>query len=96
LTQVAFGVEQRDLLQRAMVSVGLPTETEWQEGTPSDVEPTITPPRREITPKVKALRSLLRGVRPLFWRDEVAIYPISDADDGPPPRGGTFRPDQWR
>jgi len=40
--------------QQAMDSVGLPTKTEWQEGTPSDVEPTITPPKREHTPKITA------------------------------------------
>jgi len=82
LSQVAVGAEQRDLLHRAMDSVGLPTESSWQDGTPSDMEPMITPPRREITSKTVAPRSEVHGVWPLFCRDDVATYAISDAEDG--------------
>jgi len=49
LSQVGMVEEQRDLLHTVMDSVGLPTYSERQDGTPSDVEPIITPPGRKIT-----------------------------------------------
>ena len=81
MSQVRIVVDPQDLVHAAMSSAGLPTIYERQDGTPSDVEPTLTPPGSELTSNFRAPRSNLQGVRPLCWPDTVCMYPISDPHD---------------
>jgi len=85
MPEVRIVADPQDLVHAAMNSAGLPTLSERQDGTPSDVEPTLTPLGSELTSNLRAPRSNLQGVRALCWPDTVSTYPISDPHDEPLP-----------
>jgi len=77
-SQVRILANPQDMVHAAMIAADLPILMERQEGTPLDVEPSLTPPGSENTPKILAPQSTLQGVRPSCWPDTVCMYPISD------------------